>query len=64
MPVKPNYSQKEPSADGVVWRFMDLRKFRDLMAGSQDTPRLRLCPTSCSRLLQAVVSTPKPSIAP
>src|SRR5438874_13795741 len=32
MPVKSYYSQKEPNSDAVIWRFMDLRKFRDLMA--------------------------------
>jgi hypothetical protein len=32
MPVLPYYSQKEPRSDTVIWRFLDLRKFRDLMA--------------------------------
>jgi hypothetical protein len=32
MPVVSHYSQKEPAADAVIWRFMDLQKFRDLMA--------------------------------
>jgi hypothetical protein len=35
MPVRPYYSQKEPVADVVIWRFMDLRKFRDLMASEE-----------------------------
>ena len=35
MPVKSYYSQKEPAADAVIWRFMDLRKFRDLMASEE-----------------------------
>ena len=33
MPVVPYTSRLEPDEDAVVWRFMDLRKFRDLMAG-------------------------------
>lgn len=35
MPVVHYYSQKEPVADAVIWRFMDLRKFRDLMASEE-----------------------------
>jgi hypothetical protein len=35
MPVVSYYSQKEPAAGAVVWRFMDLRKFRDLMASEE-----------------------------
>ena len=35
MPVLSYYSQKEPTADAVIWRFMDLRKFRDLMASEE-----------------------------
>ncbi len=35
MPVKPYYSQKEPAAGAVIWRFMNLRKFRDLMASEE-----------------------------
>ena len=35
MPILPYYSQKEPAADAVIWRFMDLRKFRDLMASEE-----------------------------
>jgi hypothetical protein len=35
MPVVSYYSQKEPAADAVIWRFMDLRKFRDLMASEE-----------------------------
>lgn len=35
MPVIPYYSQKEPNLDAAVWRFMDLRKFRDLMASEE-----------------------------
>ena len=27
MPVVDYYSQREPAADAVIWRFMDLRKF-------------------------------------
>ena len=33
MPVKP-YGP-EPPNDTVIWRFMDLRKFRDLMASEE-----------------------------
>jgi len=35
MPVVDYYSQKEPAAGAVIWRFMDLRKFRDLMASEE-----------------------------
>ena len=35
MPVLSYYSQKEPAADAAIWRFMDLRKFRDLMASEE-----------------------------
>ena len=35
MPVVDYYSQREPAADAVIWRFMDLRKFRDLMASEE-----------------------------
>jgi hypothetical protein len=35
MPVVDYYSQKEPAADAVIWRFMDLRKFRDLMSSEE-----------------------------
>jgi hypothetical protein len=35
MPVKSYYSQKEPAADALIWRFIDLRKFRDLMASEE-----------------------------
>lgn len=35
MPVLPYYSQKEPPSDAEIWRFLDLRKFRDLMANQE-----------------------------
>ena len=35
MPVLPYYSQKEPPSEAVIWRFLDLRKFRDLMANQE-----------------------------
>lgn len=35
MPVVDYYRQKEPAADAKIWRFMDLRKFRDLMASEE-----------------------------
>ena len=35
MPVLPYYSQKEPPPESVIWRFLDLRKFRDLMANQE-----------------------------
>ena len=35
MPVVSYYSQKEPAPDAEIWRFMDLRKFRDLMASEE-----------------------------
>ena len=35
MPLKPYHNQLEPPKDSVLWRFMDLRKFRDLMASEE-----------------------------
>jgi hypothetical protein len=35
MPIKPYWSQAEPAKDVELWRFMDLRKFRDLMASEE-----------------------------
>jgi hypothetical protein len=35
MPVVPYLNQIEPSEDAVIWRFIDLRKFRDLMASEE-----------------------------
>lgn len=35
MPVRPYWSQVEPARDVELWRFMDLRKFRDLMANDE-----------------------------
>jgi hypothetical protein len=35
MPVKPYWSQVEPAKDVELWRFMDMRKFRDLMASEE-----------------------------
>jgi hypothetical protein len=35
MPIKPYWSQVEPAKDGELWRFMDLRKFRDLMGNEE-----------------------------
>ena len=35
MPVVPYVNRIEPSEDAVIWRFMDLRKFRDLMASEE-----------------------------
>ncbi len=35
MPVLPYYSQKEPPFGAVIWRFLCLRKFRDLMANQE-----------------------------
>jgi hypothetical protein len=35
MPVLPYYSQKEAPSEAVIWRFLDLRKFRDLMANQE-----------------------------
>ncbi len=32
MPVEPYATRLEASDDAIVWRVMDLRKFRDLMA--------------------------------
>ena len=35
MPIEPYWSQVEPAKDAELWRFMDLRKFRDLMASEE-----------------------------
>ena len=35
MSILHYHSQLEPAADAVIWRFMDLRKFRDLMASEE-----------------------------
>ena len=35
MPVVPYVNRIEPSEDAVIWRFMDLRKFRDLIASEE-----------------------------
>ena len=35
MPVLLYYSQKEAPSEAVIWRFLDLRKFRDLMANQE-----------------------------
>jgi hypothetical protein len=35
MPLAPYVNQVEPSDDAVIWRFMELYKFRDLMASEE-----------------------------
>jgi hypothetical protein len=35
MPVQPYVDQLEPQKDAVIWRFMDMPKFRDLMASEE-----------------------------
>jgi hypothetical protein len=35
MPILPYINQLEPSEDAVIWRFMPLYKFRDLMASEE-----------------------------
>jgi hypothetical protein len=35
MPVLPYSNRLEPANDSAIWRFMDLRKFRDLMASEE-----------------------------
>jgi hypothetical protein len=35
MPILPYVTQVEPSEDAVIWRFMPLYKFRDLMASEE-----------------------------
>jgi hypothetical protein len=35
MPIVPYVNRVEPSEDALIWRFMDLRKFRDLMASEE-----------------------------
>jgi hypothetical protein len=35
MPVIPYANRLEPADDAVIWRYMDLRKFRDLMASEE-----------------------------
>jgi hypothetical protein len=35
MPIVPYVNRVEPGEDAAIWRFMDLRKFRDLMASEE-----------------------------
>ncbi len=35
MPIKPYSQRLQPAVDAVIWRFLDLRKFRDLMASEE-----------------------------
>ena len=35
MPIVPYVNHVEPSEDAVIWRCMDMRKFRDLMASQE-----------------------------
>src|ERR1700675_2811233 len=35
MPVVPYTNRLERAEDAVIWRFIDLRKFRDLMASEE-----------------------------
>jgi hypothetical protein len=35
MSIKPYSNRLEPAEDAVIWRFLDLRKFRDLMASEE-----------------------------
>ncbi len=35
MPIVPHVNRVEPSGDAVIWRFMDLYKFRDLAASEE-----------------------------
>ena len=35
MPVVPYTNRLEPAQDAVIWRYIDLRKFRDLMASEE-----------------------------
>src|SRR5690348_15085950 len=35
MPVLSYVNRLEPSEEATIWRFMDLRKFRDLMASEE-----------------------------
>ena len=35
MPVVPYTNRLEPANDAAIWRFMDLRKFRDLVASEE-----------------------------
>src|SRR5947209_8143961 len=35
MPLVPYVNCLEPAPDAVIWRYMDLRKFRDLMASEE-----------------------------
>jgi hypothetical protein len=35
MPVLPYHNQKEPAEEAVIWRFLNLRKFRDFMANEE-----------------------------
>ena len=35
VPLQSYVNQREPDADAVVWRFLDIPKFRDLMANEE-----------------------------
>jgi len=35
MPIQPYIDQMEPSADVVIWRYIDMDKFRDLVANEE-----------------------------
>ena len=35
MAVAPYSNRLEPAENAVIWRYMDLRKFRDLMASEE-----------------------------
>lgn len=35
MPLQPYINQREPSPEAAVWRFLDMPKFRDLMANEE-----------------------------
>src|SRR4051812_41114792 len=35
MPLAPYVNQLEAADDAVIWRYLDLRKFRDLMASEE-----------------------------
>ncbi len=35
MPIVPYANRLEPAEDAVIWRYMNLRKFRDLMASEE-----------------------------
>ena len=64
MPMLPYSNRLEPANDAAVWRFMDLRKFRDLVSSEElyfrradlfnDKSEGRIRPESCGNCFLGV----------